>query len=527
MSRRTVSFSDFSGGLDLRTPPTEMDPRFTPSAYNWRIDGDGSLRALRGSSALGADLGSGVVGHDLAFYETAGGTPYGIVATGTKWLHWSAAGTTPGTMTDLRTGMTANTDTTFVVHNDVLYGLDPANDIATWDGTTLTSHAPSVDDGPPQGIILGIWDGRMWIRTGAGGMTIRWSEVFDATNGFVNTVGMWPTANTVTLGGSAQSTEDILGGVPVADGLFVYTTAGCYLLYDSDTGFNRLVDADGALNRRVVVKDGDTIWGMNRKGIWRTNGSLPLEYVSGRVSRMFDEIGLSTSVGAAVVFDGSYWVTFMPLAASSANDPRLILPGSSSAWRGAWEVDLATGSIMFHNSFVTGSAYCVFPAQGSYSPRLIRLAGDTETTAAANYGRYVRATMAGAGEANTWAVYSLPVLVSEREMRLRRITVTGQDSVSASSPAEIYGNTALRFADPDFAGLHAAGVPADILGNLTWKRGTWGSYRGYDTGYLRAGLRGRALALAFAFRAYTAQNLVTAAITRIDLEVTDLSRRHP
>lgn len=474
-----VRFDDFSGGLDLQSAIGEVKPPFTPFAENFRIGSQGELigaprdETTDGTTTRTIDLGAGTasVGYYAGVLDCFpavknDGTLLGlIVARQGSWRNivlGAALSIDGATNNAVRTGMSTGSAVipSFVMHNDKLYGLDPLNNIGVWDGTTLTTAAPGVDTGPPKGIILGIFNSRMFVAeadgVGALGLTVRWSEPFDATNGFINATGLWPTGNTVTLGGSAQAGEKIVAGVPTPDGLAVFTTGGLYLIYDEAEGFNTLVDPlGGTTARRSICVDRDgTIWGTNHRGIFKTNGRLPVEYVSDRVKPLFQS-GLMAEAAtvaraAGVIYDGSYFVSFTSWR-NSGNTER----------RWGLEVRLDTGSIMYHSSGVANAvAYLPVPvhnlASGAQAgPLLLAARAASDGSIGSDGARYLVNTLVGSGNGGQWNPvtsvagsasppfepdgsypkfhYALPYIVKGQMIRLRDIRIMARAQFSATA----------------------------------------------------------------------------------------------
>lgn len=402
-----VRFDNFAGGLDLATSLQDLEDGYTQFAENFRAGGASLVGALRDEwtsspsnvSAIDFTTGVGSVGYWAnlldGFAAVKGdGTLLGlIVARQGAWekLTLANANTIVGTTrTAIRSGMSTGSEMipSFAMHNNKLYGLDPLNNIGVWDGTTLTTAAPGVNTGPPKGIILGIWAARMWVAVANGsgglGLTIQFSEPFDSTNGFINATGLWPASNTLTLGGSAASSENIVAGFPTPDGLAVFTTGGLYLVYDDETGANTLVDVNGGSSaRRALVQHSDgMIYGVNQRGIFRTNGRLPVEYVSNRIEPLFTknaQMGDNEMASrcAGVIYDGSYFVSYTTWR-NSGNDER----------RWGIEVDLETGALALHTCGVgDANFYLLVPMH--------QLAGGSTTQPMLFVAR--RATKVGAG----------------------------------------------------------------------------------------------------------------------------------
>lgn len=316
MAFDVVHIDRFDGGLDLVSSLSAVPPNFTPDALNFRITEDGGVEKCLGYSAF-ATLGAAA--HDLTYYEQRDGSPKCLVAAeATAWQKVAA----DGTVTNIRTGMTTVTETTFVQHEDYLYGLDRSNNLGRWDGATLTTFAPGVNTGPKLGIILGIWQNRMWVAPGTG-MRVEFSdpEVFTGT-------GSWPADQYVELGGPGTS-DKIIGGVPTPDGLLVFTSNSTYLIYDDVTGANRLVDADrGCSSRKSLAVVGDTVFGVCKDGIFATQGGR-LEIVSNRIRPIFEKGNPTLSSAAGLSRFGSYWASIGQSAAT--NDVSFELIGDTGS----------------------------------------------------------------------------------------------------------------------------------------------------------------------------------------------------
>lgn len=328
MTRQTLVMDQFGGGLDLFSSLNTIEPGFTPNAKNFRIAETGGIEKILGYSAF-ATAGTSLL--DLHYFQKKDASSKFLVgASATKWYSVSAA----GTVTDIRTVVAAD-DTTFVAYEDKLYGLDPDNNIAYWPGTgSATAVAPGVNTAPPKGIILGIWQNRMWTAeaaSGALGLTVRWSEPAGLTNGFVNETGMWPTDNNVVLGGSGQS-ERIVGGVVCSAGLLVFTNASTFLIYDTD-GSNRVVDAErGCSSRRSLALIGDSVYGLTTDGVFATDGSFPLQIVSGNVEPLFRNERPNLSLAAGVKWNNAYLGSYA--RTGTANSLTLDVSTKSEAGRG-------------------------------------------------------------------------------------------------------------------------------------------------------------------------------------------------
>lgn len=436
MGFESLTFNGFGAGLDLTSDITKIRPDALPYAENFRLSDSGSLDMLLGdggSYTVGASTGA----RDLAWYESADGTTRRIImatdGTGSngKWTAITLnalAGVTGGTYTDIRTSLTASSNTTFVVHDDLLYGLDPQNNIATWDGTTLTAYAPGVDTGPNKGIILGIWQNRMWTAKATGGvlgMRVEWSDPADATTGFVGATGLWPTDNYVELGSTSGSSEVIVGGEVSPDGLLVFTNRSVYLIYDDTDGSNVAIDTKhGCLGRRTIQKDeqGNILY-LSRTGIRRMNGRLPSVSAAKQIDPFFRQQGVSEVMQpCSVIHDGSYWVAFTPNDSDAATSPYN---------RVMFELSLETGSVMWHTTMAQTRCFLSVPSYDEVSPKLYRIrAGASGGT---HDGNTLSAGMVGVDGMNDALVHLPYVPIGDplAKKRLRRVHVgTDNDNLT-------------------------------------------------------------------------------------------------
>jgi hypothetical protein len=463
MSRQSFVLENFSGGLDLVSSLNDIKPGFTPHAKNFRISEYGGIEKVRGYSAF-ATLGSSA--HDLTVYANADGSTRLLVAAVPTGLISVDSG---GTATTRLNTWAAASNTSFAMHADKLYALDTANNIAVWDGAaaSATTYAPGANTGPPQGIILGIWEGRMWVAK-TDSMRVEWSEPADATNGFVNTSGLWPTANNVELGGTGSTSDTIIGGMVTPDGLLVFTTGSTYLIYDSTDGFNSVVDAEnGCSSRRSLARVGDAIFGVNARGIFATTGRTPLEVVSGKVDPLFqaEDPDLTTAAGARNF--RSYLLSY------DRGSEHLML-----------DVSPEQGSIMAHDypayAFATGS----FP-DADEATYFIDATDRTKLRLAFDGG-----TFAGT---DIECRYETPFMDfgDDRILkRMRRVRLVGFGDVYVAARVD-YSPSATP------ASSAAAGFPASngmLWGTGTWGTGQWGGYE-LSEAVLPLSARGRRLQL--------------------------------
>lgn len=539
--REALSIAGFSG-LDLVTPPAFLSPERTPSAFNVRLVG-GALQSLH--EITDADITCDA--HDGIYFNDSGNEGVVIYAHSTGW-QFQAATSAWNALTTISTGAgtsnidppsAASRDTTFYPWVGKVYALSPSHDVYVVNSYVSTSapefnlatYAPGANTGPPRGRILGVYGGRMWVATGgANGMEIAYSNVADNTNGFVNATGIWPDANRIVLGSGVRSTairEAIVAGYPTPDGLVVFTNLGVYLIYDSDDGFNTLVDANGGLtDRRALASRDDMLYGINERGVWRTNGRLPLEYISDAIRPFFDagngwkssceEYNIGFHPGAGMVYDGSYFVTITPRDHPFVTDPTPT-PGGADFPRLTIEVNLESGAVMWHTRPLDGRLYIVVPPHreglGPYisSPEYV-----VQVSPRVSAGAALRGCLLDMGVGTATGVasqYDIPLMsVGERQFRLQRISAVGLRTRTNGGPQVSIRNP-----------LNALAASVDP-GAFRWSRSDhFPLSEQSDRGFVRvSGYRGKAALIRLSTTTQHAWRM-----QQIDVEIAKLARRHP
>lgn len=472
MGRQSLLIEDFAGGLDLVSSINNIPPGFTPSARNFRIAEYGGIEKVLGYSAFATIAAEA---HELAYYAQKDGSPKRLIAaTATDWYAIDSA----GSATDIHT-VTSASNTTFVTHEDKLYGLDVSNNIAVWTGSgSATSYSPGANSGPPQGIILGVWQNRMWVAKATSGslaMRIEFSEPADPTAGFVNATGLWPTDNYVELGGTAGQSEAIVGGVVTGDGLLVFTTSSTYLVYDTD-GKYRVVDNErGCLSRRSLAQFGDEVYGLTTDGVFATTGAFPLDIISRRVDPLFVSETPDLSSSAGIRWGRAYLSSFQRLSASAGNDLTLDVSFGGQA-----------PAIMAND----------YPSACWAKGNLQSDAGEELYFIDASDPTKIRRAFSGGSFAGSpiQCFYDLPFdnFGNEAELkRLHRLRLVGRGDLRVSCRVDY--QLAATGAQQTLA-FPSAGD--GLWDTMLWGEGTWGGYALFE-GYCQPRVRGRRIQIRF------------------------------
>jgi hypothetical protein len=453
MSHNILYLDDFTGGLDLVSSLSTIPPSFTPNALNFRLSEYGSLEKVAGYQAF-ATLGGN--GHDLAYYEQRDGSPKRLVAAlATSWQVIQP----DGTVENLRTGLTTVSETTFVQHEDKLYGLDRENIMASWDGGSLsvTTYTTGATTGPKKGIILGVWQNRMWVSPGKT-MRVEWSSPEDFTK--------WPADQYVELGGPGSS-DYIVGGVPTPDGLLVFTNQSCYLIYNDAEGDYRLVDSErGCTSRRSLAYVDGTAYGVCRDGVFATNGAR-LGLISNRIEPLFTKGVPGLSKCAGLTTGNSYLVSLS--RSESYNDLTL-------------ELSRDRGSFMAFQ----------YPVYAWASGPLADQGEDVFFIDASDQTKIRRAFTGGSFVGNDIACYYEtplnPLGDEPHYKRLRRCRLVGRGAIQIAIRTD--------YSDSD-RGVGELDFPADggaVWGTSLWDSSEWAGYQVFE-GWVNIAAIGRRFTL--------------------------------
>lgn len=139
---RTLTYADFSGGLNLRDNASLIAPKQTPECQNVRVR-DGTVNKRPGYKRLFAtSLGTGKI-NGIFEYKKANGTTYRLVAWGTN-LYTQSGTAQP---VSIKSGL-ANAKAYFFVLNDICFMKNGTN-FVSYDGTTCadvatTAYIPTV-----------------------------------------------------------------------------------------------------------------------------------------------------------------------------------------------------------------------------------------------------------------------------------------------------------------------------------------------------------------------------------------------
>lgn len=274
---------DFSRGLDLRSSLVDIQPGFTPNARNFQLNEAGGIEKVLGYSAL-TTLAS--VAHSLFSFRKSDASFENLVAVCDNGDIYGI--TSAGTATKLNSaGRSACTRATFAVRADVLYIADGVNALTSWSGSGNTA---TVSGSPPLGQILGTWNDVLWLATTTN-MNVAWSDAGDFAS--------WPVGSTVTLGGPGTQAT-IKGGAVTDDRMIVFTDTSTHAI-SSVTGTNQITDASsGIVNGRSIALIDGYVYGVNRRGIFRTRGFAPNEYVSEFIEPAFRFLQVDNSCAAGI-----------------------------------------------------------------------------------------------------------------------------------------------------------------------------------------------------------------------------------
>lgn len=295
--------------------------------------------------------------------------------------------------------------------------------------------------GSPAGTVLGVWRGQLYVATDD--MVVRWSDPVLPDEDFTS----WPAGNTFDLGGStSREDEYLVVGAPTPDGFTLFTNLGTYMIYDEETGANTVVDATGGLSgRSALQRDGDYLYGVNQKGVWRTNGREPLQYLTDEqmssfftrdcggfkdMSLAYSSTGWHPATGTIV--DRSYFAVFTPINHPFLADDDYVPP------RLCVEVDLDTGRCSWHDEVMTG---ILFATSDPHRSGLGPYAAVPGYSLMVSYGRGVYSIDTETANPNVSdSVYEIALPAFESMVRGHAVNVYGRD---------VQGGLRVRVTDAD------------------------------------------------------------------------------
>lgn len=501
----SLLINDFSGGLNLRDNPAELELNETPSALNWTIDTRGAIRvrngclnvvALPGVSGKAAYIFySAALDQWLCVRETAG-------APNTLHLHtrpadFSGVWTDRGAVNSVLTAKVGFCDfpgatPKVVIATDANSG--GTKGIWTWDGTTLTNVSATV-----AGYAVALWQNRAWVcgypTSDANGNPTR---LFACAAGDPAT---WATGS----GGLTVDVRDVdalkLTALGVVGGsLHVFKGRSAYRVNDSSTGAYATIDSTaGCAGPLAIVSDYGRLFTWGRDSLYEWDGIGAGRKVGDKCRPLFatDAAVLSqTSAGAAtsdsplcggLVEDRVLYA--YPSAVSGAND-RLL------------EYDPAHGWLMKHR-LASSETVSSFARKGSDLFAAV-MSGDviykvfSETPGSDNAVLY----------ANSTCIYSTPWLqpIGGKRCRVRRALITG-----------LLGNGATNVLNFRVGSGFGPGLPSpfDLSTDL---RGALG--QAIATSTLRS--LGQDVAFQFSFTDETANG--SASVFALELDIDQLER---
>ena len=278
----TVTLDDFRGGLNLVDAEPEVPLNCLIDALNFTVNEDGKLAGRYLCPAVASAVSPGgtvnnffysavldtffVQTDDAGTFRIRKGNANGMAA-------WSNVAT-----------VTTSARGAFCDFQGYVVYCHPVDGVFTYDGTTWTSRNAAVD-----GNAIAVWQNKVWVAGDPADPTIlRWSNAGDATT--------WTTASDfvrVREGGDRLITA--LGAGPGMDsegrgGLLVFKSHSVHRVNSATTGAYTTLALDaGAGSHLSVVTVGGWTCFAGRRGIWRTDGVGPPEYVSQRVEPLLKE----------------------------------------------------------------------------------------------------------------------------------------------------------------------------------------------------------------------------------------------
>lgn len=362
--------SPFAGGLNLRDTPNEMESHFSPDALNVVSTPDGVLHKRRGYNAFsGAFAGAGASDVASIFASNTLGAMVAVTFAG-RWYSLDVNGNT----TDINGAfaLQSNNRWTFVEAvasggQGPIYAMpsDPASTPRFWIGPGNNVGAWTAGSGTlPTAQYMVYFKNRVILcgsAVGTNGCGLKASAVGDPRNWDTTVVGA---ASAWLTNIDAQDGDSFKGLVALGQNLLAFKSNKTYLIYDLDTGANRLINGNvGCSAPETILNTPYGVFFLATNGSFYKTDGKTFEKVSGVLeSDQNIEANLYTGVTRAPAFGmGSTMVatpnffanTSTPLLSPIAvyyND-RIYVTNQFDEFNGGmtYEYDLKTGAWWQHN----------------------------------------------------------------------------------------------------------------------------------------------------------------------------------
>ena len=275
---RRVIIDDFSGGVDLSSPPSDVRSPFVPGALN--ITSRGRAASQRwGAASLGLTQGVAQwVYHSPIFpsriFTQEGATLYENDAVGFPGSHTARKTFTTAASVSAVDFVTTASGTPCIVF------VHPVDGVFTWDGTTFSARVGS----PVKGTACAVWQNKCWVIDGS---KVWWSNPGRAD--------VWSTAtdfNSVRdLNDEDLTAVGVGNGIDTLErtGLLVFKRQSTHLIIDSETGEYKTLDTrHGAMSKEAVTTALGRVFCSNELGIYEVTDN-GLRDIHSRVGVLWDQ----------------------------------------------------------------------------------------------------------------------------------------------------------------------------------------------------------------------------------------------
>lgn len=344
--------ADFSGGLNLRDSPTDMEPKYAPLMWNVTLDEKGGVTARSGYSKWNTSSYGGSPPSNLFYWSGSGALGHSFVQVGASV--YQDLSTTP-----IKT-FTTSDRAAFADFAGKVCMLHPVDGLFTWDGAVIAAIGAG-----PKGNTLAVFQNKLWANdtSGTNYPRVNFSAAGDPT--------LWPgtidirekdTAQVVCLIGTAGT--DIVG----KPSLIVLKNRSAYRIYDSATGAYTTIDwTAGAASALSAVQANTKVYVLSDQGVFQTDGVGPLQPVSDVLRPLWtpDKLAVSYFDKACAGSIGTKAYFSFPLAGSTVNNYALELDVTSGAFTAnsnaasCYALHLAptVGKLLFGSPTVNGQLY--------------------------------------------------------------------------------------------------------------------------------------------------------------------------
>ena len=303
-SIQELQLFDFSGGLNLRDAPSEMQDNEAPSLNNVTLDNKGAIVKRLGYTLV--DSGTGTTNQNVYFWPSGGRL---ILKTGTNLYELT------GSTLSLIHTFSNDSHVDFADFLSLLVVIHEADGVLTWTGAGALSAVAN----SPNGLTIEAWQNALWCAGNPTDNTLVTRSDLGAATFPVDAAAGLVTVNLRDVNDQKVINLEAAGW----DGLLAFKDDVIHRIEDATTGANVTINRDigTASNKSVVAHDG-VYYTLSDQGVAASRGLQEFKLITEKVEPLFDNAQVNGGVKenwCAGLFRDRLLFCFAK-AASSVND---------------------------------------------------------------------------------------------------------------------------------------------------------------------------------------------------------------